>query len=469
MKRARWAGGLVSLAVIIGSLGIWAAEPAAASAGPAVGSLVPPADVATAGSAQAVPCLPVVGCDPAGSLAGDAAEVAAQGMLDASARWIAAGATTLLSRVTQIMSQTTSIDLESPHGAANWFSEQFAWMRTLAGFVILPMVLVAAISAVVHQDPTRLLRAVGVDLPLAVVGTAVAIELTNRALQLTDLLSNQVSASLGGNVQQSLDAVIKAMDGLAGAGSAAGGFVLMIGTLLVAFGALLVWIELLVRASAISVAVLFLPLALSGLLWPATARWARRMVEVLVALILSKFVIVAVISLAGGALASGDGLDSVLAGAALLLMAGFAPFALLRLVPIAEAGVIGHFEGLERRPVSAAGAAATRAAGTVGSGGGFTAGAAGFSSESGLAPALGTVLPDPTASSFAHSFTDLGGGDAGLGSSGDGLAQFEERSLEGGHPDRPGPDSFGVDPIDGRGVAGQGWDDDEAFVPGADR
>ncbi len=155
MTRARWAGGLVSLAVIVGSLGIGAAEPAAASAGPAVGSLAPPADVATAGSAQAIPCLPVVGCDPAGSLAGDAAEVAAQGMLDASARWIAAGATTLLSRVTEIMTQTTSIDLESPHGAANWFGQQFAWMRTLAGFVILPMLLVAGISAVVHQDPTR--------------------------------------------------------------------------------------------------------------------------------------------------------------------------------------------------------------------------------------------------------------------------------------------------------------------------
>ena len=390
-------------------------------------------------------------------------------MLDASARWIAAGATTLLSRVTEIMSQTTSVDLESPHGAVNWFGEQFAWMRTLAGFVILPMLLVAAISAVVHQDPTRLLRAVGVDLPLAVVGTAVAIELTNRALQLTDLLSNQVSASLGGNVQQSLDAVIRAMDGLAGAGSAAGGFVLMIGTLLVAFGALLVWIELLVRASAIYVAVLFLPLALSGLLWPATARWARRMVEVLVALILSKFVIVAVISLAGGALASGDGLDSVLAGAALLLMAGFAPFVLLRLVPIAEAGVIGHFEGLERRPVSAAGAAAQRGPRERwGQAGASRPAQRDLRATSGLAPALGTVLPDPTGSTFEHSFTDLDGGEAGTGSSGDGLAQFDNGPLEPGHADRPDPDGFDVDPAVGQGVGGHGWDDDEAFVPGAD-
>ncbi len=153
-----------------------------------------------------------------------------------------------------------------------------------------------------------------------------------------------------------------------------------------------------------------------------------------------------------------------------MLMAGFAPFVLLRLVPIAEAGVIGHFEGLERRPVSAAGGAATRAVG----GGWRQAGASrpaqpDFSTESGLAPALGTVLPDPTGSTFAHSFTDLGEGDAGTGSSGDGLAQFGNGPLEGGRADRPGPDGFGVDPVEGRGVDGQGWDDDEAFVPGADR
>jgi hypothetical protein len=394
--------GVASMVITIGVLGILAAGPA----------------TAMTTSTEAAPCLPIVGCDPAGRLAGDAAQIAAQGMLDASARWIADGATTLLSRVTDIITRTTSVDLESPHGAANWFGKQYAWMRTLAAFVILPMLLVAAISAVVHQDPSRLIRAVAVHLPLAVIGTAVGIELTNRALQLTDLLSNQVSASLGSNVQQSLDAVVRAMDALAGTGPAAGGFVLMIGTLLVAFGALLVWIELLVRASAIYVAVLFLPLVLSGLLWPATARWARRMIELLVALILSKFVIVAVISLAGGALSGGGGLDAVLAGAALMLMAAFAPFVLLRLVPIAEAGVIGHLEGLERRPVAAAGSVATRAAGAVASGGGFTATQAGFVTDSQLSPALGAVLPDPSAPSFGQSFGAPEGGQERKGSAG---------------------------------------------------
>ncbi len=79
-------------------------------------------------------------------------------------------------------------------------------------------------------------------------------------------------------------------------------FVLLVGALLVGFAAFLLWMELLVRSAAVYVAVLFLPLALASLAWPAIAHWCRRLVDTLVALVLSKFVIVAVLSLAAGAL-----------------------------------------------------------------------------------------------------------------------------------------------------------------------
>ena len=35
----------------------------------------------------------------------------------------------------------------------------------------------------------------------------------------------------------------------------------------------MVWLELVVRAAAIYVAVFFMPLALAGYVWPATRRW----------------------------------------------------------------------------------------------------------------------------------------------------------------------------------------------------
>ena len=69
----------------------------------------------------------------------------------------------------------------------------------------------------------------------------------------------------------------------------------------------MVWVELLIRAAAVYVAVLFLPLALASLAWPAIAHWCRRLVDTLVALVLGKFVIVSVLSLAAGALAGGTG------------------------------------------------------------------------------------------------------------------------------------------------------------------
>jgi hypothetical protein len=125
--------------------------------------------------------------------------------------------------------------------------------------------------------------------------------------------------------------------------------------------AFVLWLELLIRAAAVYVAVLFLPLALATLVWPAVSHWCRRLVETLAALILSKFVIVATLSLAAGAVSSGtsgtgdhgSGFSSVLAGGALLLMATFVPFAILRMIPAVEAGAVSHLDGLRQRGTAA--------------------------------------------------------------------------------------------------------------------
>jgi type IV secretion system protein TrbL len=352
-------------------------------------------------------CLPVIGCDPGGSLVTDGAKAAAQAVFDQVSKWIADGTATLLDRVATEITRTTSVDLN-----AGWFTNEFAVMRTMAEFVLLPMLLVAAVSAIIRQDAGRLLRAVVVQLPLAVVGTAVAVELIDRALQITDILSEQVSSSLGTNAHAALQGMSHAIVTISASGTP-GGFVLTIGALLLAFGSMLVWIELLVRASAIYVSVFFLPLVLCGLLWPATARWTRRMVELLTSLILSKFVVVAVLSLAAGALSSGDSLNAVLAGAALLLLAAFAPFVLLRLVPLVEAGVIAHLEGIERRPVAAGRSAASHAVslamGAAGQGATVSTtqvGSSGSSHSGSLPAAVATRLPPSAASDSNHQASD---------------------------------------------------------------
>ena len=182
-----------------------------------------------------------------------------------------------------------------------------------------------------------------------------AVELVQMALVVTDTLSAQVLASGGVDTTNMLSPVSSFLVGsgaLVDPGVPA--FVVFIGGLLVAIATLVLWLELVVRAAAVSVATLFLPLALAALVWPAVSHWCRRLADTLVALILSKLVIAAVLSLAAGALAGGLGLGAtggdgggfaaVVTGIALLVIATASPFTLLRLIPAIEAGATSHLE-----------------------------------------------------------------------------------------------------------------------------
>jgi hypothetical protein len=100
------------------------------------------------------------------------------------------------------------------------------------------------------------------------------------------------------------------------------------------------------------------------MIWPATSRWARRLVEFLVAVILAKFVIIAILGLASAAITQtslaqpGDGsvFERMIAGAALLILAAWSPFGLLRLIPMMEVAA-GSVVGQRAAMSGAAGSA----------------------------------------------------------------------------------------------------------------
>ncbi len=342
---------------------------------------------------MAVPCpvpVPVTGglCAPssglAGGMAGSLAGAGMGSMLDAVGSWVAGAASWLLRQVGAVLGSTTRIDLGAP-----WFATHAATMAALAGVVVLPMLLAGIIQAVFRQQAGALIRSVLVNLPLAMLLTAVAIQLVQLGLSVTDSLSAVVAGHSAADTAQLLGPVSTALNDTAVAGPGVPAFVLLLGSLLVVLGALLLWVELLVREAAVYVAVLFLPLALAALVWPAVSHWARRLVDTLAALILAKFVIVAVLALAAGELAHARGFAAVLGGAALLLLAGFAPWSLFRLIPALEAGAVSHLEGTGRQvarnatgPARSLAHAALGAAQVAGLGpgraaGGMAAGAAG--------------------------------------------------------------------------------------------
>src|SRR6516225_3924408 len=278
-----------------------------------------------------------------GSLGGSLAASGFESVLNGIGQWVASGAEWLLGQIGDVLVSTTTVDV-----GASWFRDHYGQMTALASVVILPMLLVSTVQAIVRQDPAQLVRTFLLRLPLALLLGVVAIQIVIMGLSVTDEMSNAVAGGTGTDLTSLLSGVTKGLVAAA-ADPTIASFVLLLIALLIAVAAFVLWLELLIRAAAVYVAVLLLPLALAALVWPAVSHWCRRLVETLAALILSKFVIVATLSLAAGAISSGSNFSSVLAGGALLVIATFVPFAILRLIPAIEAGAVGHLEGLRQR------------------------------------------------------------------------------------------------------------------------
>jgi hypothetical protein len=290
-----------------------------------------------------------------GSIGSSVASTGFETILNGISQWVASGAEWLLDQIGDVLSATTTVDV-----GASWFRTHYGQMTALAGVVVLPMLLASTLQAVVRQNPGQLIRTYLVQLPLALLLAVVAIQIVILSLSATDAMSDAVAGGTNADVSSLLTSVTSGLVSSATDPSIAS-FVLLLVALLIAVAAFVLWLELLIRAAAVYVAVLFLPLALATLVWPAVSHWCRRLVETLAALILSKFVIVATLSLAAGAVASGtagsgshgSGFSSVLAGGALLLMATFVPFAILRMIPAVEAGAVAHLDGLRERGTAA--------------------------------------------------------------------------------------------------------------------
>ncbi len=286
-----------------------------------------------------------------GSIGGSVATAGIDAVFNGLSQWVASGAEWLLSQIGNVLVSTTSINL-----GADWFLEHYEVMTALAGVVVLPLLLVSTLQAVYRQNAGQLIRAFFVQLPLALLLGVVAVQIVILCLSATDALCTEVAGGSGSDVHALLAGMSKGLlVAVADPGMAT--FVLLLVGLLVAAAAFVLWLELLVRAAAVYVAVLFLPLAMATLVWPTVAHWCRRLVETLTALILSKFVIVATLSLAASAVGSGtagtgdagSGFAAVLAGGALLVLATFVPFSILRLIPLVEAGAVGHLDGVRQR------------------------------------------------------------------------------------------------------------------------
>ncbi len=301
--------------------------------------------------------------DPVGtaaSVAGSVASDAAQGVFDAMTTWVIDGAKSLVNDVADFIDRSTK-----PDPQAAWFQPSYHLMIGVGVAFLLPMLLFAVINALVHQDPSAAARAAFIKLPLACIGMYAATTVVGLLVAVSDNFSSFVGSTIGHSGAEFGKAMVAALSVMVASGN---GIAPMLVALFGALMAFVVWVELVIRQAAVMIAVLFLPLGFAGLLWPAAAKWFKRLAEGLLALILSKFVITAIIGVGAAAMASGSfsakGFGNVVMGTAILLLSVFAPYALFKIIPVAELGLLAGFEGMSRRPMSAATGAVNHASNT---------------------------------------------------------------------------------------------------------
>jgi type IV secretion system protein TrbL len=347
------------------------------------GSLLAPTEEAKAIApcAVAAPADAVTGAVGIGSPVGDACEVVADPALDAAGvvldplegvagaigegvfeqitDWSTDGAVWLLGRVAELTSRTTAPDLLS-----KGFLRQYREMASIAVVLALMMLIFAAVESLGRGDAGMLWRVLFVNVPLAALATSAAYVVVQLMVAATDGFCEVITRSTAEDTRAFFKSAIKALSesgqalgaapgnlpsGSPAAEPAVGGaavplFVSFIAASIAAFGAFLIWLELLMRSAAIYATALFMPFAIAAAIWPRWMAALRRTAELLIVVVSSKFVIVAIIALAASLLASPQArVELVLTAGALLLLASFSPLVLFKWVPMAEGAVGSAF------------------------------------------------------------------------------------------------------------------------------
>ncbi len=251
-----------------------------------------------------------------------------------------------------------------PNVDAAWFSgtgSPYATVRNIAAALLVGFVFLGLIQGLLAGNMTAMTRRVALDLPAAVAGMVGTTVVVGKLLELIDACSAAVLAHSGGQAVHFLSGFGVNVKG------AAGGFAAVLLGSVAVIAALLLWIELMVRSVLVYIIVALSPLSFAAMVWPSARGLLRRTIELLLSVIVSKFVICVAISVGVAALAgagtgtpnamgsdSGVGatMGTLFVGAAVLVIAAFAPFLVLKLIPWAEAAVVAH--GMSRSPVRAA-------------------------------------------------------------------------------------------------------------------
>jgi len=263
-------------------------------------------------------------CDVAGDAAG--------ALVSAPFDWLAQGmghaAEWMFEAVWKVFDSTTMVDITSGQ-----YTKVYNILFGVAVFVMLGFFMLQVIGGMIRREPAALSRAV-LGLAKSILGSFVALALLAAALEVTDQICIGIVNAAGTNMEQMGDRIALLASGLLTlniAAPGAGAIITMFIAGLAMGAAVIVWISLLIRKSLLLIAIVFAPIALAGASWDHTRGWVSKWASFVIALIVSKVVLVVIFLLATAQVSApiDSDLESVsdpIAGVVLMLIAGFAPY-----------------------------------------------------------------------------------------------------------------------------------------------
>jgi hypothetical protein len=267
------------------------------------------------------------------------------------------------------------LDSTDPNVQADWFITGDGPYATTVGIgasLLLLFLLAGIVQGTLSGDVGGMIRRIGLELPISIIGMVGLVTVTQILIQLTDALSGEVLGNFQDDISE-FGAVVATLSHLSGGTSTA--FVVFILGIVTVLAGLILVAELVVRSALIYIVVALAPLVFAARLWPATRGASRKLLDLLVALIVSKLVIAIALSVAAAAaVGAGSGgevtalpepevfaedpggsvtqaVGILLTDAAAFGVSAFSPLLIARLLPITEGAAIA--QGVKGGPVRA--------------------------------------------------------------------------------------------------------------------
>ncbi len=233
-------------------------------------------------------------CDVPGiSLVCDTVGEGVATMVSAPFDWLAsamgAAAGWLFEQVWNIFDTTTLIDVANPG-----YTKVYSLIFGVAIFVMLIFFCFQLITGLIRREPGTLGRAL-TGLAKSVLGSFLVLTIVGLLLEATDQICIGIVQATGNTMESMGDRIALLAAGISGlsiAAPGAGAIMMIFLAGLAISSALVVWFSLLIRKALLLVAIVLAPFALSGQSWDAAKGWFGKWAAFVIALILSKLVLV---------------------------------------------------------------------------------------------------------------------------------------------------------------------------------